>query len=174
MKMDMFTLCRFLLDAESKRLPNLVLQLATEDTQRFDGNFKISPEFSAFPSLETALQSFLEATKDEALKGEITGRENNLRRALKQYINGLPKDRAKELIKFYAGDAHPLHIRRTLDQYVYYMLDNIAPRNKDQVVSRFGDKAGVKPIVMMVDQLWLWIIGSKSLLYVISSDDSAS
>jgi hypothetical protein len=60
----------------------------------------------------------------------------------------------------------PLHIRRTLDQSYFLTLDDTAARDKDQVVYR-ATKQG-KSIycrntrVVMVDQLWLWILdGSK-------------
>lgn len=54
----------------------------------------------------------------------------------------------------------PLHVRRTLDQYFYTTLDNTDARDQGQVVYRYTKSAGplVKPIVLMVDQLWLWIL----------------
>jgi hypothetical protein len=74
----------------------------------------------------------------------------------------LARDREKELVDGYVGDAHPLHIRRTLDQSHYYMLDNTRLRDRDQVVSRYGESHKTaqqhRPVVMMVDQLWLWMI----------------
>ncbi|CZR68982.1 uncharacterized protein PAC_18883 [Phialocephala subalpina] len=72
--MDMFTLCRFLLEAEPWRLPDLVLQLATENTEGLDKDSKISSEFSSVPYLRNALQSFLEKTRDEKPNVEISGR----------------------------------------------------------------------------------------------------
>jgi len=55
----------------------------------------------------------------------------------------------------------PLHARRTLDQSYYWKLENTGKRDEDQVVYR-GTKAG-KSIyrttrVVMVDQLWLYIL----------------
>jgi hypothetical protein len=74
----------------------------------------------------------------------------------------LDRDREKELVHWYVGDDHPLHIRRTLDQFYYYMLDNTRARNRDQVVSRYAANNQMlpkqQPVVMMVDQLWLWMI----------------
>ncbi|KAL2429640.1 hypothetical protein ABEF95_008507 [Exophiala dermatitidis] len=72
----------------------------------------------------------------------------------------------------------PLHIRRTLDQSHYLMLEDTRKRDRDQVVlrrqqGREGSKNGPAsdspkaeeddlkdqhPMVM-VDQLWLWIVG---------------
>lgn len=74
----------------------------------------------------------------------------------------LARDREKELMDGYSGNAHPLHIRRTLDQSHYYMLDNTRSQNRDQVVSRYGERHQAaqqhQPVVIMVDQLWLWMV----------------
>ncbi len=58
----------------------------------------------------------------------------------------------------------PIHIRRTLDQYFYYNLSDTQARDKDQVVYRYTKTTlGLRdPVLVMVDQLWLWVIdGSK-------------
>jgi hypothetical protein len=75
-----------------------------------------------------------------------------------KWVLGRSRDPEKYLIGAYVDDRHPLHIRRTLDQSYYYMLDNTRSRNRDQVVSRYGEKLDREPVVMMVDQLWLWIL----------------
>jgi hypothetical protein len=169
--MDMFIMCKSLLKAESSRLPDLVSQLVIDNGPRLDQNFTFASEYARIPYLETALQRFLTATKNKKLNLEITERESDLHEALKQYIDSQTEDRDKELIIMYADDVHPLHIRRTLDQYYYYMLDNVALRNKDQVVSRFGeDEDRMQPIIIMVDQLWLWVIGGEYQPHAMFSD----
>lgn len=54
----------------------------------------------------------------------------------------------------------PLHLRRTLDQFQYYMTDNTEDRDTDQVISRyFKRRHSDTPLpIMMVDQLWIWIL----------------
>jgi hypothetical protein len=65
-------------------------------------------------------------------------------------------------------DLPKLHVRRTLDQYYYHMLKDTKARDNDQVVYRWAKLAKLvqripDPKVLMVDQLWLWIVdGSKS------------
>lgn len=65
-------------------------------------------------------------------------------------------------------DPPKLHVRRTLDQYYYHMLKDTKARDSDQVVYRWAKLAKLvqkiaDPKVLMVDQLWLWIVdGSKS------------
>ncbi|KAK4149190.1 hypothetical protein C8A00DRAFT_38221 [Chaetomidium leptoderma] len=55
----------------------------------------------------------------------------------------------------------PVHCRRTLDQFSYYMLNSTEARDKSQVAYRWAKTPAVcaepknRPIVM-VDQLWLW------------------
>ncbi|KAI0000093.1 hypothetical protein F4779DRAFT_604959 [Xylariaceae sp. FL0662B] len=67
----------------------------------------------------------------------------------------------------------PLHPRRTLDQSYYYMLKDTAYRDRTQVVARWNHATYKNSIaatsrvprpkkhnILMVDQLWLWIIPS--------------
>lgn len=55
----------------------------------------------------------------------------------------------------------PLHMRRTLDQYYYPTVKDSTQRDQDQVVFR-GTRSRNDPDaiarVVMVDQLWLWIL----------------
>lgn len=79
-------------------------------------------------------------------------------------VRELTPDQA--LIKGYLN--HKLHVRRTLDQFYYSML-NTWKRDGDQVVYRYARSKGalerdVK--ILMVDQLWLWVIGGRLSLYV--------
>jgi hypothetical protein len=57
----------------------------------------------------------------------------------------------------------PLHIRRTLDQSYFLTLEDTGARDKDQVVyreTRQGKSHYARNTrVVMVDQLWLWILG---------------
>ncbi|GAB1309927.1 Ankyrin repeat protein [Madurella fahalii] len=71
-------------------------------------------------------------------------------------------DKNSALIKGYISSrTGPLHCRRTLDQYSYYMLETTERRDKDQVVYRWAKSLG-KPKkevpILMVDQLWLWVL----------------
>ncbi|KAH0491229.1 hypothetical protein TgHK011_002667 [Trichoderma gracile] len=55
---------------------------------------------------------------------------------------------------------HVLHVRRTLDQSLYHNLIDTRIRDGDQAVHRYPGNGGNKeqrPIIM-VDQLWLWIL----------------
>lgn len=57
-----------------------------------------------------------------------------------------------------------LHVRRTLDQSFYHNIDTRS-RDDDQVVYRYQTKgrdpedASCDPKIVMVDQLWMWILG---------------
>ena len=62
------------------------------------------------------------------------------------------------------GEA-PLHIRRTLDQSYFLSLKDTSERDRDQVVYRETKLAWQEPgditRVVMVDQLWLWILDER-------------
>ncbi|OHE99308.1 ankyrin repeat and protein kinase domain-containing protein [Colletotrichum orchidophilum] len=55
--------------------------------------------------------------------------------------------------------------RRTLDQYVYAHIETTSHRDDDQVVYRYT-KTGLAsdPKIIMVDQLWLWILGDDTVI----------
>jgi hypothetical protein len=60
---------------------------------------------------------------------------------------------------------HLLHVRRTLDQSLYHNLKDTKIRDADQTVRRYqelqneGKRTDEVPLtVIMVDQLWLWIL----------------
>ena len=75
------------------------------------------------------------------------------------------------------GYMKSLHPRRTLDQYYYYMLKDTESRDNDQVVYRWVTEDisetpdTMDAHVIMVDQLWLWIIndGGKNSLALCNS-----
>jgi hypothetical protein len=67
--------------------------------------------------------------------------------------------RDQKLVKAYLTDDHPLHIRRTLDQYYYHTLTDTTMRDKDQLLTSYQNKNEMQPrILTMVDQLWLWVL----------------
>lgn len=66
----------------------------------------------------------------------------------------------QSLLGAYLTNHHPLHIRRTLDQYYYHTLKDTSERDQDQVVSRYQQSTELQPrILTMVDQLWIWVLG---------------
>src|SRR5204862_6712946 len=90
----------------------------------------------------------------------------------------------EKLIKSYLftenpGRTPPLHVRRTLDQFCYYTLQDTTDRDEDQVVYRgslkpavcypteYSDRYSIHKMegvddstarIFVVDELWLWII----------------
>ncbi|KAK4194328.1 hypothetical protein QBC40DRAFT_188426 [Triangularia verruculosa] len=77
----------------------------------------------------------------------------------------------------HAQDILPLHCRRTLDQYSYYMLETTERRDKDQVVYRWATKHG-KPKnaapILMVDQLWLWVLPDGTVITCMPNTEKPS
>lgn len=68
-----------------------------------------------------------------------------------------------------ASSSASLHIRRTLDQFFYPNIDTQI-RDQDQVVYRYQTKGQgrerywAEPKIFMVDQLWMWIIGTNLIV----------
>lgn len=54
-----------------------------------------------------------------------------------------------------------LHIRRTLDQSYFLNLKDTSQRDQDQVVYRATKGTGNHTRVVMVDQLWLWVLDER-------------
>jgi hypothetical protein len=67
----------------------------------------------------------------------------------------------ERLIREHLHSPSPLHMRRTLDQYYYWTVANTTAQDQDQVVGH-GTRSGIDPgatgRVVMVDQLWMWIL----------------
>jgi hypothetical protein len=59
-----------------------------------------------------------------------------------------------------------LHIRRTLDQSYFLNLKDTSQRDRDQVVYRATKWQGNLARVVMVDQLWLWILDERMFLFL--------
>ncbi|KAI0185285.1 hypothetical protein EV127DRAFT_515449 [Xylaria flabelliformis] len=102
-------------------------------------------------------------------KRNPTGKEPKYRHYIGNYLMAIAKV-AEEMD--YEDDEHllrksisakaPLHARRTLDQYYFPTLEDTSVRDRDQVVYR-GTKYG-SPRVVMVDQLWLWIMNDNTII----------
>ena len=76
---------------------------------------------------------------------------------------------AHKLIWQYLTSDRPVHCRRTLDQYGYPNLRNTAVRDADQIFyKRTKQTSGVDhdntAKVLMVDQLWLWIMDNQTVI----------
>ncbi|RYP58456.1 hypothetical protein DL769_008947 [Monosporascus sp. CRB-8-3] len=97
------------------------------------------------------------------------------REALWEYTNGEPSE-DDMLIKAYLSlNGYRLHIRRTLDQFYYIGMEDTESRDTKQVVQRYAVKGFDKidknqndqllqSKLIMVDQLWLWILGESTLI----------
>ncbi|KAJ5207925.1 hypothetical protein N7449_002304 [Penicillium cf. viridicatum] len=83
--------------------------------------------------------------------------------------NGMKRMRTRDEMLI---DAHlsssttSLHVRRTLDQFFYPNIDTKS-RDQDQVVYRYQTKSpgmGADPKIFMVDQLWMWVLGTNLIV----------
>jgi Mg2+ and Co2+ transporter CorA len=68
-----------------------------------------------------------------------------------------------------ASSTTSLHVRRTLDQFFYPNIDTQS-RDQDQVIYRYQTKGQGRdrfrsdPKIFMVDQLWMWILGTNLIV----------
>lgn len=90
--------------------------------------------------------------KPSSIPGTLPQSTKRLYQAIKNDING----------------PNSMHPRRSLDQYFYPSLTDTSSRDNDQVVSKRTKDSPGGPTMVMVDQLWLWLIslndGSKSVI----------
>jgi hypothetical protein len=86
------------------------------------------------------------------------------------------KNPKRELVKGYLNtlaswNSQPLHIRRTLDQFFFHDLPDIkdgSPNDDvdDKVVGKYLKHQKIRPKVIMIDQLWLWILVESMFFYL--------
>jgi hypothetical protein len=94
---------------------------------------------------------------------------NHFRSRLGEYLMAAAKvaetmdyEDDEKLLRGYINEKAPLHVRRTLDQYYFPTLEDTSARDKDQVV--FRNTGRLSKRVVMVDQLWLWIIDDNTII----------
>ncbi|KAK3389994.1 hypothetical protein B0H63DRAFT_106267 [Podospora didyma] len=93
-------------------------------------------------------------------------------------MENLIKDELRYTELWNPDHTRPLHYRRTLDQYSYYMLDSTERRDWDQVMYRWAKLKAVKARqtfepdeapILMVDQLWMWVLPDGTVVTSIPS-----
>jgi hypothetical protein len=149
---------------------------------------KLHDEVMAHPTSKASNTSVVQAltrgmVAPKTLLGQVLYRAAQLSEAMDYY-------QEEQLLKEYLHSNPPFHPRRTLDQSYYWTLQSTKKRDRDQVVYRgtspkkrfihtehcktkneppcrqCWDDIRKVPRVIMVDQLWLWILnGSKSGIF---------
>ncbi|KAI0528046.1 hypothetical protein F5B22DRAFT_16968 [Xylaria bambusicola] len=80
-------------------------------------------------------------------------------------------------------DKLPTHPRRTLDQSYYFSLDDTSKRDADQTISKWTghelppdgrDSAAPDSLMIMVDQLWCWVLNDRVVVSCFPSGTSES
>ncbi|KAI2616109.1 hypothetical protein GGR54DRAFT_611210 [Hypoxylon sp. NC1633] len=66
------------------------------------------------------------------------------------------------------------HEPMTLDQYYYPTITNTHTRDHDQVLSRFLKKQDNRGKILMVNQIWMWIIDEKTIITATAEDPQDS
>ena len=105
-------------------------------------------------------QKLTDGIVSDIVRKEISQTGNKQSAETISQIAASTADPDEKLLRSYLFGELPIHIRRTLDQSYYHTLQNTESRDRDQVVYRYTGKVlGFKnPLLMMVDQLWLWVV----------------
>lgn len=70
----------------------------------------------------------------------------------------MPSNKYESLIEKDIFRDPPLHPRRTLKQYYFPSRKDLSEQDRDQVVYRDTSRTVFPKPLVMVDQLWLWIL----------------
>lgn len=117
---------------------------------------------------EDPLERFFHVVEQHKLRERYKHLPPARSKALGPYLMSIAKiademdfEADERLLRDHLEDA-PLHIRRTLDQSYFWTMEDTTSRDRDQVVFR-GTKRGktYSTRVVMVDQLWLWILDER-------------
>jgi hypothetical protein len=87
----------------------------------------------------------------------------------RRYPENIPAQQQQSIedrmIRDYSHGDLQMHLRRSIHAFGYETLSSsdIQKRDKLQVAARWSQKMGVRPKLLVVDQLWLWIIGRGKL-----------
>lgn len=85
-------------------------------------------------------------------------------------VSALPCKADEKILRYHIPGRSGLHMRRTLDQSYHPTLQETCIRDQDQVVERYSRKqqgnSWTEPRVLMVDQLWLWVLGGRKPKYI--------
>lgn len=91
-----------------------------------------------------------------------------------QEISALPCKTGEKLLRYYTPSPASYHIRHTLDRSYYASLQqtHLRERDQDQAVERYSRRQKgnfwADPRIIMVDQLWLWVLGESRLIHILN------
>ncbi|KAK1757198.1 hypothetical protein QBC47DRAFT_412517 [Echria macrotheca] len=143
----------------------------------------VRPSYSRVSSQKESVDPFFTPREDERVNSYlfmpfIEQETSNSHEERKEVLNEMANPGAKEnppspsnskwtrlshkaqLLLAYGFDGSQIHERRTLDQAFYYTMPTakVWERDTTQVVSRFSTLPREKARLLMVDQLWMWVI----------------
>lgn len=85
--------------------------------------------------------------------------------SIARLVDEMDYEADERLLRDHLHSNPPLHVRRTLDQSYFWTLEDTTARDRDQVVYRGTKKEKHwNARVIMVDQLWLWILDESEFL----------
>lgn len=113
-------------------------------------------------------KAFEETERKASGTGEVRSKKPSRRSPLAEYLLQIAKlhdamdiEHDVKLVRNNLYADPPLHLRRTLDQSYYWKMSDTDGRDEDQVVYRAtkeGKSVSRTSRVIMVDQLWLYVL----------------
>jgi ankyrin repeat protein/Mg2+ and Co2+ transporter CorA len=156
---------------ENVNAPTAVPKL--EAPQKADGSAKASDVgaclFMPYLTLESSknVSTMHDQLRNDRSPPTVTNATTDLPRSQGDVLPQLKRDaRLHQAYSEWKTNDYCLHVRRTLDQFWYRNVDT-RERDKNQVVQRYqrkerkeiGDSEPGDVDSLMVDQLWIWILG---------------
>ncbi|RSL56809.1 hypothetical protein CEP53_006670 [Fusarium sp. AF-6] len=104
------------------------------------------------------MRRILDDAEQMALKREFAG-------LTADEIDTLPCTGLEKLMRYYVPEGRGFRSRQSLDQALNPTLIDTEARDLSQVVERFSRRQNLpEHRILMVDQLWLWIVNSKTII----------
>jgi hypothetical protein len=109
--------------------------------------------------------------REEYMQSATDQTDSPLGKLAKRYSFKIPTSSSRKQPHKKLGMSNPLgsnrHPRRTLDQFYYPALSDTSGRDDDQTISKWSgkdlpadgrEKAVDESLLLMVDQLWCWVV----------------
>lgn len=128
---------------------------------------KIMTDFAAvYKQINLSKSQDIKHSRDGASSGKSKLGEYLMQ--LARVAEAMDNEMDEQLLMQDLRSSPPLHVRRTLDQYYFFTLNDTSARDRDQVVYRktldSRGSCGRNARVVMVDQLWLWILDDDTII----------
>lgn len=160
---------------ETMKITQMHQETQSHDTENLKAEFiKLSEQIKikharALTGFGTTEEREKQKEKEKLAKPLTRGPLGNYLMRIAKLYDAMDVEPDVRLLRDHLFQNPPLHSRRTLDQSYYWKLPNTDGRDQDQVVYREtkeGKNISRTTRVVMVDQLWMYILDDSELTYI--------